>query len=281
MTATAPPFTAEDAEDCLSTHLRRRSERIRLIWRIDSVVIPRSASDEDDTHCGSIRPKPGIDQSDSWHPFAICLRCLRKRAASARSAIVLRLRTLSDSKCTAASIRYSIEIRLGRYSSCPDPGSRTAVTGSFYRPCLRSRGVTGMRHAHKLLPMRRSLWTRVIALFVGIWFVAAAAGPELTHACPMHGGHSSAASAAEHADHGAVAEHHPASSSESPSHHGTQCTCLGQCCSTGPVAVLSARTALGDTDTVATRDAGLPDYAYVPVAAQHVLPLANAPPLSA
>jgi hypothetical protein len=30
----------------------------------------RSASDEDDTHCGSIRPKPGIDQSDSWHPFA-------------------------------------------------------------------------------------------------------------------------------------------------------------------------------------------------------------------
>jgi len=138
-----------------------------------------------------------------------------------------------------------------------------------------------MRHAHKLLPMRRSTWTRVIALFVGIWFVAAAAGPELTHACPMHGGHSSAASAAEHADHGAVAEHHPASSSESPSHHGTQCTCLGQCCSTGPVAVLSARTALSDTDTVATRDAGLPDYAHVPVAAQHVLPLANAPPLSA
>jgi len=165
--------------------------------------------------------------------------------------------------------------------NCPDLGSRRAMPGSFYRPCLRPRGVTGMRQAHKLLPMRRSLWTRVIALFVGIWFVAAAAGPDLTHACPMHGGHSSAASAAEHADHGAVAEHHLASSSESPSHHGTQCTCLGQCCSTGPVAVLSARTALGDTDTVATRDAGLPDYAYVPVAAQHVLPLAHAPPLSA
>ena len=162
-------------------------------------------------------------------------------------------------------------------------GSRLSQAGDrqFLPPVLRPRGVTGMRHAHKLLPMRRSTWTRVIALFVGIWFVAAAAGPELTHACPMHGGHSSAASAAEHADHGAVAEHHPASSSESPSHHGTQCTCLGQCCSTGPVAVLSARTALSDTDTVATRDAGLPDYAYVPVAAQHVLPLANAPPLSA
>jgi hypothetical protein len=138
-----------------------------------------------------------------------------------------------------------------------------------------------MRYPHKLLLMRRSRWTRVIALFVGIWFVAAAAGPELTHACPMHGGHSSAAPAAEHADHGAVAEHHLASSSESPSHHGTQCTCLGKRCSTGPVAVFSARTALGATETVATRDAGLPDYAYVPVAAQHVLPLANAPPLSA
>jgi hypothetical protein len=45
--------------------------------------------------------------------------------------------------------------------------------------------------------------------------------------------------------------------------------------------VLSARVALADSETIASQDAGLPDYAYVPVAAQHVLPLANAPPLSA
>jgi hypothetical protein len=47
------------------------------------------------------------------------------------------------------------------------------------------------------------------------------------------------------------------------------------------VAFVSAAIALADAVTVATRDAGLPDYAYVPVAARHVLPLAHAPPLSA
>jgi len=38
----------EGAEDCFNHHLRRRGERIRLIWRIDSlvIVIPRSGSDE-------------------------------------------------------------------------------------------------------------------------------------------------------------------------------------------------------------------------------------------
>jgi hypothetical protein len=132
-----------------------------------------------------------------------------------------------------------------------------------------------------LLVMRRALWSRVTALFVGIWFVAVAAGPELTHACPMHGGHAIAASLGQHSGHAAVSDHHSASNTESTSHHGAQCTCLGQCCSTGPVAILAARATLGDAQTIASRDAGLPDYAYVPVAAQHVLPLANAPPLSA
>jgi hypothetical protein len=130
--------------------------------------------------------------------------------------------------------------------------------------------------------MRRPLWSRVTAVFVGIWFVAVAAGPELTHACPTHGAHTVAAALdATHDGHVAVTEHHSASNTESTSHHGTQCTCLGQCCCTAPVAVLAARAALGDSRTVASRDAGLPDYAYVPVAAQHILPLANAPPLSA
>ena len=121
-----------------------------------------------------------------------------------------------------------------------------------------------------------------MALFVGLWFVAVSAGPEVTHACPMHGGHAVAASlSTQHSGHGTVAEHHATSNTESPSHHGTQCTCLGQCCGTAPVGFIANSIALADTQTIATRDAGLPDYAYVPVAAQHVLPLANAPPLSA
>jgi hypothetical protein len=99
----------------------------------------------------------------------------------------------------------------------------------------------------------------------------------------MHGSHAAIASSGQqHANHGsASASHHSAPSSESTPARATQCTCLGQCCGTAPVAFISAQIQLADIVTVATRDAGLPDYAYVPVAAQHVLPFAHAPPLSA
>ena len=121
--------------------------------------------------------------------------------------------------------------------------------------------------------MRRPVWSRVLALFVGLWFVAESAGPEITHACPTHGSHAVA-----HHDHAvAAAGHH---SGPAP-HRGTQCTCLGQCCSAGPVALITPRASLADAVTAATRDAGLPDSAYVPVAVRHVLPLAHAPPRSA
>ena len=136
--------------------------------------------------------------------------------------------------------------------------------------------------------MKRPWWSRALALFVGAWFVAVSAAPDLTHACPMHGSHAAVAAlgSSAHAGHtGAIpaasAAHHSAPSSESTPQRGTQCTCLGQCCGAAPVAVVSASIALADIVTVATRDAGLPDYAYVPVAAQHVLPFAHGPPLSA
>jgi len=131
--------------------------------------------------------------------------------------------------------------------------------------------------------MSRSLLSRVIALFVGLWFVAVTAVPEVTHACPMHGSHAmSAALGHQHSAHGAqpVVAHHQTGDQSAPQ-HGNQCTCLGQCCSAGPVALVASDISLADIVTVSTRDAGLPDYAYVPVAAEHVLPPALAPPLSA
>ena len=131
--------------------------------------------------------------------------------------------------------------------------------------------------------MKRPWWSRALALIVGVWFVAVTAAPDVAHACPMHGSHAAIASSGQqHANHGsASASHHSAPSSESTPARATQCTCLGQCCGTAPVAFMSAQIQLADIVTVATRDAGLPDYAYVPVAAQHVLPFAHAPPLSA
>jgi hypothetical protein len=133
--------------------------------------------------------------------------------------------------------------------------------------------VTAVRQAPIIGLMQRSVWARVIALFVGLWFVAMAAGPEMTHACPMHGSHDTAATTGGHA------EHHGSTDADSDS--SNQCTCLGQCCSAGPVAIVAQSIALVDVTTSVLRDTGLPDYAYVPAAAQHVLPLANAPPLSA
>ena len=134
--------------------------------------------------------------------------------------------------------------------------------------------------------MRRSSWSRVTALFVGLWFVAVTAAPEVTHACPMHGSHAVAASPnSGHDAHSSSvqsgADHHSAASTDSAPRHNAQCSCLGHCCSTAPVAVIATSVSLADIVTFATREAGLPDYAYVPVAAQHVLPLAHAPPLSA
>ena len=117
--------------------------------------------------------------------------------------------------------------------------------------------------------MQRPLLSRIVALALSFWFLAVSAGPELTHACPTHGSHAATASA--HSGHGATPT--PEKSN--------QCTCLGQCCSSAPVAIVSAGIALIEVPTVASRDAGLPDYEYVPVAAQHVLPPANGPPLSA
>jgi hypothetical protein len=125
-------------------------------------------------------------------------------------------------------------------------------------------------------------------LVLGLWFVAVTAAPEVAHACPMHGSHVQAARGdATHSGHDARAAqaeataHHRAPGTDSPAQHSNQCSCLGHCCSTSPVAFVPTGIALADIVTISTRDAGLPDYAYVPVAARHVQPLAHAPPLGA
>jgi hypothetical protein len=129
----------------------------------------------------------------------------------------------------------------------------------------------------------RSVLSRALALFLGLWFVAVSAGPELSHACPTHGRHAMAAplGGVDGGDRSGMASHRDMTNPESHRQHGTQCTCLGHCCSAPPVALLTNTIALAETATSAAHDAGLPDYAYVPVAAEHVLPLANGPPLAA
>ncbi|MFL5575508.1 MAG: hypothetical protein ACJ79S_06020 [Gemmatimonadaceae bacterium] len=140
--------------------------------------------------------------------------------------------------------------------------------------------------------MRRPLWSRAVAALVAIWFAIMMAEPAALHSCPMHGGLAVTAAAAGGHHHGgsvpaalaAPSEHaaQPQHGAPAPVDHGAgghQCTCLGQCAMGVGAAAPAAVVALAPVvETHATRDAGLPDFEYVPVAAAHVLPFANGPP---
>jgi hypothetical protein len=132
---------------------------------------------------------------------------------------------------------------------------------------------------------------RVFAIVLVAWFAALTAEPIALHPCPMHDGmlamHSGAAMQHQM---GAAAMGHGASMSEMatpqqmpPSqpmqHH--QCTCLGACTATSAAGLPSAHLTLAAAIVAVPYDPGLPDYVYVPVAAQHVLPFAHGPPQQA
>ena len=134
-----------------------------------------------------------------------------------------------------------------------------------------------------LVAMRRTLGGRAFALFVGAWLAFSMTEPAGLHACPVHSapfatGSSAHATPLHRQDHAAGHGEH------GPAHRGGsqhQCTCLSKCCCAA-VAVLPA---LGVTlevpVTSALRDTGLPDYSYVRVASEHILPFQNGPPTRA
>ena len=122
--------------------------------------------------------------------------------------------------------------------------------------------------------MRHPLWYRVLIAIWGLWLTTALSEPAGAHTCPMHGGH-----AGHMAQSGAQAAH-----SEHDGHHapakqsGQACTCLGQCSTTPPVAILPSRSDFVEARVI---DAGAASYGDVetPVARRaHSLPFANGPP---
>jgi hypothetical protein len=134
--------------------------------------------------------------------------------------------------------------------------------------------------------MRRPLWNRAVAAVMAVWLAIVMAEPAALHSCPMHGGLAVGASAAGQ-EHAVSAVPHPGSTdaamhrgAPAPGHGGGhQCTCLGRCAAAVGVAAPAPRVVLTSVvETAATRDSGLPDFEYVPVAAAHVLPFANGPP---
>lgn len=140
--------------------------------------------------------------------------------------------------------------------------------------------------------MRRSWWSRSFAAIFAVWFAFLVAEPlTVMHQCPMHDGVMAMQNVGDvgpmhHVDmhgsahHGSATHEHSVPGSHDPAHHtGHQCTCIGDCAGVATVGLPVQRAAfILAIETAATRDTGLPDYAYIPVAIQHLLPFQNGPP---
>jgi hypothetical protein len=135
-------------------------------------------------------------------------------------------------------------------------------------------------------------WRRLLSALLGLWFTAYAAEPAALVACPMHGGSSVMAAAAEHDGVAGAARtsHHggarPMSEADDALQHSHApgphtCTCLGHCCASSvaviraddgrlPVAVLVTAVRV-DVPRVGSR---------MPAQIDHRLPFATAPPLA-
>jgi hypothetical protein len=114
---------------------------------------------------------------------------------------------------------------------------------------------------------------------MAIWISLSLSEPALLHTCPVHdvthAAGAGASGAAHHAPPSNEARHTTPVRGHA-SHRG--CTCLGDCCAAGPVGIASPTLALATSLVLESDGAALPEHAYVPVAAQHVLPFQNGPP---
>ncbi len=134
--------------------------------------------------------------------------------------------------------------------------------------------------------MHRRWPQRVLAILVVAWYTALVAEPVTLHPCPMHDGllrmhaggamqHSGSPTAGMHGQ--AMRVEHRGSTSD-PGSAAHRCTCIGACTAASAGGMVANGPVLACVLLTAPLDTGLPDYAYVPVAAQHVLPFAHAPP---
>jgi hypothetical protein len=132
-----------------------------------------------------------------------------------------------------------------------------------------------------LKAMRRTPWGRAFAGVMAVWLAVSLSEPGFLHSCPVHGAmlgaHASMHKAAAHAGphHGSVDARTPAENDGGQSH---TCTCLDHCCCAAPIGLAGTHVALPIGAPTALRDAGVPAYVYVAVAADHVLPFQNGPP---
>lgn len=130
-----------------------------------------------------------------------------------------------------------------------------------------------------LKAMRRTRWSRALSAVMAVWLVVSLSEPAFLHSCPVHslgsGAHRANVVLQAFATH-----HHDWTDSTAPvnGHETHNCTCIGSCCCATPIGLAAPRVLAAVSEPTAFRDTGLPEYAYLPVAADHVLPFQNGPP---
>ena len=114
---------------------------------------------------------------------------------------------------------------------------------------------------------------------MAVWLAVSLSEPAFLHSCPVHS-LGSGAHSANAVPQTLAAHHHGSAGSTAPAkgHETHNCTCIGSCCCATPIGLVAPRVLVVVSEPTALRDTGLPEYAYVPVAADHVLPFQNGPP---
>ena len=132
------------------------------------------------------------------------------------------------------------------------------------------------------MPALDPMTRRLLSLLLVAWFALLAGEPEWLSPCPSHGAGVMAAGAQADASGGGHGSHggHGAHSTDAPAGGGDHgCNCPGMGCGSSG-ATLPSATASGDAPLVIVAGgSALVDAAeFVPVAVEHLLPFATAPP---
>lgn len=134
--------------------------------------------------------------------------------------------------------------------------------------------------------MRRSWLSRSLSAVLAVWLAFLVAEPLVgMHDCPMHDGVMAmerVGSMPQHGERGSAHAMSQAADKSQQSQDGQgrhQCTCVGDCTGSTAFALPSGRAGIvAPGETATTRDTGLPEYEYVAVWAQYILPFQNGPP---
>ena len=128
--------------------------------------------------------------------------------------------------------------------------------------------------------MRRRWYSRFGPLLLACWFVLYATEPAAAlHRCPMHDG-SMGTMAMDASGSMPVAAHAPQGDRQPASSHHA-CTCMGDCAGAAFVALGGSSTSFVAVVVPAAHAQPMAATAFVPVAAAHVLPFSNGPPVRA